>query len=99
MNAVACGSQQPFEQYRRGDDVGYGGTVEPSPEGRWKAKVKIKRCQGGEFVELSSQKIVGLPDGRFQGVFDDLEPGSYQIRARYQGEDRPESHKLYFQVK
>lgn len=97
-NMTACGKQEPFELYRGSDAVRYSGTVDPAPKGRWKAKVKIKKCSGADFVETSSQKIVGLPNGAFSGAFRDLAPGAYYIRARYQGGGRPESDKLYFQV-
>jgi hypothetical protein len=97
-NATACGKQEPFERYRTSDDVRYAGKVDPAPKGRWKAKIKIKKCSGADFVETSSQKIVGQPGGAFSGAFRDLGPGAYYLRARYQGGGQPESDKLYFQV-
>src|SRR5215208_2475309 len=60
-NATACGQQEAFEQYTTAGEVVYSGRVDPAPEGRWKVKVKIKKCDGSEFVESSSQKIVGQP--------------------------------------
>ncbi len=99
INATACGKQEPFEQYATSDPVGYAGRVAPSPGDRWKVKVKIKKCAGKEFVESGSQKIVGLPDGRYEGRFRDIGKGFYFLRARYQGGDQPETDKFYFQVK
>jgi hypothetical protein len=98
-NMTACGKQEPFQQYTTRDDVVYNGTVAPPPDGRWKVKVKIKKCAGKEFVESSSQKIVGLPGGRYEGAFRDIGKGYYFLRARYQGGDQPETDKYYFQVK
>jgi hypothetical protein len=98
-NAEACGKQEAFEQYTTRDEVVYAGRVDPAPGGRWKVKVKIKKCNGKEFVESSSQKIVGQPDGRYEGAFRDIGKGDYFLRARYQDGDRPETEKFYFQVK
>jgi len=97
-NMTACGSQDAFALYRPSDEVEYGGSVNPAPKGRWKAKVKIKKCKGSEYVDTSSQKIVGQPSGAFEGAFQDLAPGAYFLRARYQGGDEPETEKLYFMV-
>jgi hypothetical protein len=98
-NATACGKQEAFEQYTTAGAVGYAGKVDPAPDGRWKVKVKIKKCNGREFVESGSQKIVGRPDGRYEGSFRDIGRGYYFLRARYQGGDQPETDKFYFQVK
>ena len=98
-NATACDKQEPFQQYTTRDEVVYSGTVSPPPDGRWKVKVKIKKCAGKEFVESASQKIVGLPNGRYEGAFRDIGKGYYFLRARYQGGDQPETDKFYFQVK
>ena len=98
-NAEACGKQEAFEQYTTADEVVYAGRVDPAPDGRWKVKVKIKKCNGSEFVESSSQKIVGQPDGRYEGAFRDIGKGDYFLRARYQGGKQPETEKYYFQVK
>jgi hypothetical protein len=98
-NATACGKQEAFEQYTTRGEVVYAGRVDPAPDGRWKVKVKIKKCNGSEFVESSSQKIVGQPDGRYEGAFRDIGKGDYFLRARYQDGDQPETEKFYFQVK
>src|SRR3954465_3521257 len=98
-NATACGKQEPFEQYTTRDEVVYSGRVDPAPDGRWKVKGKIKKCNGGEFVESNSQKIVGQPGGRYEGAFRDIAKGDYFLRARYQGGEQPETEKYYFQVK
>jgi hypothetical protein len=98
-NATACGKQEPFQRYTTRDEVRYSGRVDPAPDGRWKVKVKIKKCSGNEFVESGSQKIVGLPGGRYEGSFVDIAQGYYFHRARYQGGDQPETDKFYFEVK
>src|SRR5438067_3841 len=42
LNAVACGKQEPFEDYSAPAQVRYTGTVSPAPApGRWKVKLKL----------------------------------------------------------
>jgi hypothetical protein len=100
LNQTACGKQQPFEQYPSAPArVPYAGTVTPAPSGRWKVKVKLKRCSGNTFQDVSGeQKIVGQPGGKFSGTFPVPETGFYSLRARYQGDNRPQSDKLYLHV-
>jgi hypothetical protein len=100
LNAVACGKQEPFEAYAAPATVRYTGTVSPAPSGRWKVKVKLKVCQGGTFVDSTSQKLVGQPSGRFDGVLAVPQAGSYAVEAHYEGGGTaPESQKVYLQVK
>jgi len=101
LNMTACGKQEPFQIYPSAPArVPYSGTVSPAPDGRWKVKVKLKRCTPrGDFQDVSGeQKIVGQPGGRFSGEIPVPEAGSYSIRARFQGDDRPQSDKLYLKV-
>ncbi len=99
LNAVACGKQEAFENYAAPASVHYTGTVSPAPSGRYKVKVKVKLCQDGKFVDSTSQKIVGQPAGRFDGVLSVPERGSYSIEAHFEGANSPESEKVYLQVK
>src|SRR5947209_9840781 len=69
LNAVECGKQEAFEHYDFPAQVTYRGTVSPAPSGRWKVKLKLKRCKGSSFVDADSQKIVGQTNGQFSGVF------------------------------
>ncbi len=98
LNATACGKQEAFYDYAAPAQVSYSGTVSPAPSGRWKVKVKLKRCVGGSFTDADSQKIVGQNDGRFSGVFPIPAKGSYSLRARLEGHGQPESAKVYIQV-
>jgi hypothetical protein len=98
LNATACGKQEAFYRYAAPAQIRYSGTVSPAPSGRWKVKVKLKRCAGGSFVDADSQKIVGQNDGRFDGVFPVPAKGAYSLRARLESGTRPESSKLYVQV-
>jgi hypothetical protein len=98
QNAVACGKQEAFEQYTAPAQVRYTGTVSPAPSGRWKVKVKLKECRGGSFVDTGSQKIVGQPSGRFDGVIPVSERGAYSLRATLEGSGRPQSEKVYLQT-
>ncbi len=98
LNATACGKQEAFYDYRAPAQVSYAGTVSPVPSGRWKVKVKLKRCVGNAFTDVDSQKIVGQNDGRFSGVFPIPAKGSYSLRARLEGHGQPESAKVYLQV-
>jgi hypothetical protein len=98
LNATACGKQEAFYDYAAPAQVSYSGTVSPAPSGRWKVKVKLKRCVGGSFTDADSQKIVGQNDGHFSGVFPVPAKGSYSLRARLEGHGQPESEKVYLQV-
>ena len=101
VNMTACGKQEPFQIYAKAPArVSYSGSVTPAPEGRWKVKVKLKRCEtGGNFQDVSGeQKIVGQPGGKFSGEIPVPESGSYSVRARFQGDNRPQSDKLYLRV-
>jgi hypothetical protein len=101
LNMTACGKQAPFQVYPSDPArVPYSGTVSPAPDGRWKVKVKLKRCTpGGDFQDVSGeQKIVGQPGGMFSGEIPVSEAGLYSVRARYQGDNRPQSDKLYLKV-
>jgi len=101
LNQTACGKQEPFAIYPSAPArVPYSGTVSPAPDGRWKVKVKLKRCSpGGDFQdEAGEQKVVGQPGGKFSGEFPVPEKGLYSIRARFQGGNRPQSDKLYLKV-
>jgi hypothetical protein len=101
LNQSACGKQQPFQIYPSAPArVPYSGTVSPAPSGRWKVKLKLKRCTpGGDFQDVAGeQKIVGQPGGRFSGVFPVPEKGLYSLRAKFQGDNQPQSDKLYLKV-
>ena len=98
LNATACGKQEAFYDYGAPAQVRYSGTVSPAPSGRWKIKIKLKRCVGSSFTDADSQKIVGQNDGRFDGVFPVPAKGSYSLRARLEGHGQPQSQKVYVQV-
>ena len=98
LNATACGKQEAFFDYSAPAQVSYSGTVSPVPSGRWKIKIKLKRCVGNAFTDVDSQKIVGQNDGRFSGVFPVPAKGAYSLRARLEGHGQPESPKVYVQV-
>ena len=101
VNMTACGKQERFQIYAAAPArVPYSGSVSPAPDGRWKVKVKLKRCEtGGNFQDVSGeQKIVGQPGGKFSGEIPVPESGSYSVRARFQGDNRPQSDKLYLRV-
>jgi hypothetical protein len=98
LNATACGKQEAFFDYSAPAQVSYSGTVSPVPSGRWKIKIKLKRCVSGAFTDVDSQKIVGQNDGRFSGVFPVPAKGAYSLRARLEGHGQPESPKVYVQV-
>lgn len=98
VNATACGKQEAFERYPSPARVAYTGDVSPAPSGRFKVKLKLKRCDGNQFVDADSQKIVGQSSGRFDGVFAITRPGAYSLRATLEGSGRPVSPKVYLQV-
>jgi hypothetical protein len=99
LNATACGKQEPFERYSAPAQVRYTGMVTPAPRGRWKVKLKLKLCNGKSFLDTASQKIVGQPSGRFDGVLPVAKRGYYSLRAELEGvSPKPESPKLYLKV-
>ncbi len=99
LNATACGKQEPFENYSAPAQVRYTGMVTPAPSGRWKVKLKLKLCNGKNFVDTASQKIVGQPSGRFDGVLPVAKGGYYSLRAELEGvSPKPESPKQYLKV-
>jgi hypothetical protein len=99
LNDMACGKQEPFEDYPAPAQVRYTGMVTPAPSGRWKVKLKLKLCNGKSFVDASSQKIVGQPSGRFDGLFPITKMGYYSLRAELEGgTPKPQSPKLYLRV-
>jgi len=96
---MACGKQEPFEDYPAAAQVRYTGMVTPTPSGRWKVKLKLKFCNGKSFVDTASQKIVGQPSGRFDGLFPVTKTGYYSLRAELEGATpKPESDKVYLKV-
>ena len=97
-NATDCGKTEPFSLYAKPGSIAYSGNVSPAPDGRWKVKVKVKRCTGGRFVESTSQKIVGQPSGRFDGALPVREAGAYSIRARLSKGGTGQSQKLYLKI-
>lgn len=101
VNATACGKTEPFQLYSNAPvRIPYSGTVSPAPDGRWKVKVKLKRCaSGGDFQDVAGeQKIVGQPGGKFSGELPVPESGSYSVRAKFQSDNKPQSDKLYLKV-
>jgi hypothetical protein len=97
-NAVACGTQQAFARYPAPAQVNFTGAVAPAPSGRFKVKLKLKRCNGRQYVDADSQKLVGESDGRFDGAFTVMQAGAYSLRATLEGDGSPASPKAYLQV-
>jgi hypothetical protein len=62
-------------------------------------KLKLKLCNGSSFVDAGSQKIVGQPSGQFDGIFPINKPGAYSLRAQLETDGKPESPKLYLEVR
>jgi hypothetical protein len=98
LNGVECRKQAAFEHYDFPAQVTYSGTVSPAPSGRWKVKLKLKRCNGSSFVDADSQKIVGQSNGQFSGVFVISKQGAFSLRATLEGGKRPQSQKVYLRV-
>jgi hypothetical protein len=98
LNGVECRKQEAFEHYDFPAQVTYSGSVSPAPSGRWKVKLKLKRCNGSSFVDTDSQKIVGQSSGQFSGVFVISKHGAFSLRATLEGGKRPQSQKVYLRV-
>jgi len=97
-NATACAKTEAFFRYPAPGAIAYSGAVRPAPSGRWKVKVKVKRCSGGRFVDATSQKIVGQASGRFEGTLPIGERGAYSMRAKLSNGGTGASPKVYLKI-
>jgi hypothetical protein len=80
-SAVACGIRHHYTLYPTGAVIHYNGTVMPAPTGKWKVKIKIKRCGGSRFQDVWSGKVVGGHGGRFSGTIPSQGSGRFFARA------------------
>jgi len=98
QNFTACNKQEAFFLYAGPAQLRFTGQVSPTPDGRWKVKIKIKQCTGGKFVDVTSQKLVGQSSGRYDGSIPIAEKGYYFARAQLEGGGKSRSEKQYFRV-
>lgn len=78
----ACGAQHHYRVYPAGTPIVFSGTVSPIPSGRWKVKLKIKVCQGSDFVKLTKvDASENESTGSFTGSFPAPAAGVYEARA------------------
>lgn len=97
---LACSGVQDYAQFPSGRRIRYDGIVTPTPKGKWRVKVKIKRCISGQFQDSGADRVPGVSGGRFAGYIQPPGKGLYFARARYR--DRKGdviSRKEYFQVR
>jgi hypothetical protein len=101
QSLVGCGGTHNYRLYAVGSTVRFAGTVSPIPRGRWKIKVKLKRCQAGAFTRLT--EIVATKNkraGTFQGQFPAPPAGLYSARASLSvdGKTVGKSRKRHFKI-
>src|SRR5205823_12669079 len=79
---TACGAPHHYTIYRAGERIKLGGSVTAPPAGRWKVKLKLKACIGGEFRASGGAAVRVRSDGTFKGAFPAPVPGLYFARAQ-----------------
>lgn len=98
----ACGAEHHYTQYAAHASVEFAGTVTPVPAGRWKVKLKVKRCRGDAFATVA--KVDAERDkhsGSYRGVLPSLPAGSYFARASVyvNGTQTARSDKQHFSLR
>ena len=97
---LACSLVHHYAIFPGGRLITYTGSVRPAPDGRWKVKVKIKRCVDGRFQDSGADRVHGGPSGAYSGRLQAPGKGVYFARSRYRGYSGDIlSNKVYFQVR
>lgn len=97
---LACSLVHNYPVLPFGQRVAYDGFVRPAPAGRWKVKVKVKRCVDGRFQDSGADRVFGSAGGRFAGRLQPSGRGVFFARARYRSPAGDVlSEKLYFEVR
>ena len=100
--AADCGAPHHFTRYRSDSRIEFAGTVRPIPTGRWKVKLKIKRCSAGSTAfETKVDATRDKHSGAFSGTLPKLAPGAYFARASLyvDGSKRARSDKRHFSLR
>src|SRR5215831_9666486 len=82
---VACGDLHHYTYFRKGSRVKFDGKVTPAPAGKWRIKLKLKRCSNGSFRTVYQHHFRGRSGGRFDGSFRRQQSGHYFARIYYYG--------------
>ena len=97
---LACSLVHRYATFSARGRIAYAGSVRPAPAGRWKVKVKIKRCVDGRFQDSGADRIFGTPDGNYSGYLRPPGVGVYFARVRYRAASGDIlSDKSYFEVR
>jgi hypothetical protein len=92
----ACGIRHHYTLYRPGARIAFDGTV-AGAAGSFAVKVKVKRCVGGRFADVSKVPATGKA-GRYRGVLGATPRGLYFARTTYRAGAVLKSDKQYFKV-
>ena len=97
---VACGDLHHYTYFHKGGRVKLDGRVTPAPAGKWRVKLKLKRCSHGAFRTVYQHHFKGRSGGRFDGSFRRTQSGHYFARIYYYGvTPTVESDKQQFRIK
>jgi hypothetical protein len=97
---VACSSIHNYAQFKAGQQIKYDGRVRPVPDGRWKVKVKIKRCVDGRFQDSGADRVPGVSGGRYEGRIQPPGKGVFFARSRFRNSRGDVvSDKAFFEVR
>ncbi len=99
--ASACGIAHHYTQYPADQRIYFGGTVTSAPGARWKVKLKLKACIGGQFEDAGSVGTRVRSNGTYKGSFRAPVPGYYFARASLNVSQQrlTRSGKRFFQVR
>jgi hypothetical protein len=99
----ACGETHHYKTFAVATTMPYSGAVSHIPTGHWKVKLKIKVCQGGQFVDFQKfdAQQRNKHAGTFSGTFRAPPAGLYYVRAvlYVNGSEVGESDKRHFETR
>lgn len=106
---TACSARHHYKLYHRHSTLHMDGYVSPAParpDGTWRVKIKVKRCEGGQFVTIwqahtRGKDIVvnGAKVGYFRKAYRLRRRGYFFARAYYYGyQPRIRSQSEHFRV-
>jgi hypothetical protein len=106
---TACSARHHYTLYHRHSTVKMDGYVSPAPalpDGAWRVKVKIKKCNGARFVTIWQRHargngvlLNGVKTGHFRISYRPRRTGYYFARAYYYGyQPRIRSDEEHFRV-
>lgn len=97
---VACNIRHHYTFFHVAAPLHMDGSVQPAPHGRWRVKVKVKKCIRGRFRRVWAGHTRGKADGTFAITYVPHHAGAFFARAYFYGV-RPavRSDKHFFRVR